>query len=42
MLAKHGGGLEGEHKNVDSPPFRPVKNNRTGTVDKHLDPGSVY
>jgi len=22
--------------------FRPVKNNRTGTLEKHLDPGSVY
>jgi integrase/recombinase XerD len=22
--------------------FRPVKNNRTGTLEKHLEPGSVY
>lgn len=22
--------------------FRPVKNNGTGTLDKHLDPGSIY
>ena len=22
--------------------FRPIKNNRTGTLDKHLEPGSVY
>lgn len=34
-LGKHGGGLDG-------PLFRPVKNNRTGTLDKHLEPGSVY
>ena len=33
--AKHGGELDGSL-------FRPVKNNRTGTLDKHLDPGSVY
>jgi site-specific recombinase XerD len=35
MWAKHGGELDG-------PLFRPVKNNRTGTLDKHLEPGSVY
>jgi len=34
-LAKHGGAL-------DSPLFRPVKNNRTGTLNRPLDPGSVY
>ncbi len=34
-LAKHGGELKG-------PLFRPVKNNRTGNLDRHLDPGSVY
>jgi integrase/recombinase XerD len=34
-VAKHGGDLDGAH-------FRPVKNNRTGTLEKHLDPGSVY
>jgi integrase/recombinase XerD len=33
--AKHGAELDG-------PLFRPVKNNRTGTLDKHLEPGSVY
>ena len=22
--------------------FRPVKNNRTGTLEKHLDPDSIY
>lgn len=42
MLAKHGGGLEGEDKDMDGPLFRPVKNNRTGILDKHLDPGLVY
>ena len=34
-LASHGAALDG-------PLFRPVKNNRTGTLDKHLDPGSIY
>jgi site-specific recombinase XerD len=34
-IAKHGGGQ-------DAPLFRPVKNNRTGTLEKHLDPGSLY
>lgn len=39
-LLKHGGAvLDG---NRDAPLFRPVKNNRTGTLDRHLDPGSVY
>jgi integrase/recombinase XerD len=33
--AKHGGELDGAL-------FRPVRNNRTGTLDKHLDPGSIY
>jgi integrase/recombinase XerD len=44
MLAKHGGGLEGEDKDkdMDGPLFRPVKNNRTGTLEKHLEPCSVY
>jgi integrase len=27
---------------LDGPLFRPVRNNRTGTLDKHLDPGSIY
>jgi integrase/recombinase XerD len=27
---------------LDSPLFRPVTNNRTGTLDRPLDPGSVY
>jgi site-specific recombinase XerD len=34
-LLKHGGDL-------DAPLFRPVKNNRTGTLNRHLDPGSIY
>jgi integrase/recombinase XerD len=34
-MAEHGGA-------ADAPLFRPVKNNRTGTLDKHLDPGSIY
>ncbi len=40
VLAKHGRGLQ--DTDPDSPLFRPVKNNRTGTLDKHLDPGSIY
>jgi len=40
QMGKHGGGLE--HKNLDEALFRPVKNNRTGKLDKHLDPGSIY
>jgi len=38
--AKHGRGADGSI--IDGPLFRPVKNNRTGTLEKHLDPGSVY
>ena len=34
-LGKHGGGADG-------PLFRPVKNNRTGTLERHLEPGSIY
>ena len=30
------------HENLDAPLFRPVTNNRTGVLDKHLDPGSIY
>jgi site-specific recombinase XerD len=37
---KHGGAVS--HESLDSPLFRPVANNRTGTLDRHLDPGSVY
>ena len=39
-VAKHGGGLDGA--DLDGPLFRPVKNNGTGLLDKHLDLGSVY
>jgi integrase/recombinase XerD len=37
---KHGGAVN--HESLDSPLFRPVKNNRTGTLDQYLDPGSIY
>ncbi|WP_263354761.1 site-specific integrase [Acidicapsa acidisoli] len=37
---KHGGALS--HESPDSPLIRPVANNRTDTLDKHLDPGSIY
>lgn len=37
---KHGGAVS--HESLDSPLFRPVANNRTGTLDRHLDPGSIY
>jgi integrase/recombinase XerD len=37
---KHGGGLD--ELDVDGPLFRPVRNNRTGTLEKALDPGSIY
>ncbi len=36
---KHGAGGE---LDLDHPLFRPVKNNRTGVLNKHLDPGSIY
>jgi integrase/recombinase XerD len=36
---KLGGGIEFE---LDGPLFRPVVNNRTGALDRHLDPGSIY
>jgi len=39
-LGKHGGGQDG--LGLDGPLFRPVANNRTGTLDRHLDPGSIY
>jgi len=35
-LGKHGGGRNA--LSLDGPLFRPVANNRTGTLDKHLDP----
>jgi integrase/recombinase XerD len=37
---KHGGAVS--HESLDSSLFRPVSNNRTGTLDRHLDPGSIY
>jgi integrase len=39
-LLKHGGGIGDLDR--DAPLFRPVKNNRTRTLDRHLDPGSIY
>jgi site-specific recombinase XerD len=39
-LLKQSGALSEADR--DGPLFRPVKNNRTGTLDRHLDPGSVY
>jgi integrase/recombinase XerD len=38
-LLKLGGG---EHKDLEEALFRPVVNNRTGQLDRHLDPGSIY
>ena len=34
--------LSGHGGDRDGPLFRPVKNNRTGTLERQLDPGSVY
>jgi len=34
--------LAGHGADRDNPLFRPVKNNRTGTLERQLDPGSVY
>ncbi len=34
--------LAGHRSDVDSALFRPVKNNRTGELNRHLDPASVY
>jgi len=39
-LGNHGGGQHG--LGLEGPLFRPVANNRTGTLDRHLDPGSIY
>jgi integrase/recombinase XerD len=39
-MGKHGGGLVNE--SLDEALFRPVVNNRTGTLNRHLDPGSIY
>jgi len=44
-IAKHGEGQDGEVPEsavLDGPLFRPVKNNRTKTLEKHLEPGSIY
>jgi integrase/recombinase XerD len=38
-MGKHGGGIVFD---LGGPLFRPVANNRTGTLDKHLFPGSLY
>jgi integrase len=38
-MGKHGGGIVFD---PGGPLFRPVANNRTGTLDKHLFPGSLY
>ena len=37
---KHRGAVS--HESLDSPLFRPVANNRTGTLNGHLDSGSIY
>src|SRR5260370_4726524 len=34
--------LTGHRSDVEGALFRPVKNNRTGRLDRHLDPASVY
>jgi integrase/recombinase XerD len=34
--------LAGHRDDVDGALFRPVKNNRTGRLDRHLDPASIY
>jgi integrase/recombinase XerD len=34
--------LGGHRGDLEGPLFRPVKNNRTGRLDRALDPGSVY
>jgi integrase len=44
LLSKHGGGQNGEAPDnavLDGPLFRPVANNRTGTLEKYLGPNSV-
>jgi integrase/recombinase XerD len=38
-MLRHGGG---QHQNLDEALFRPVANNRTGRLDRHLDPSSIY
>ena len=34
--------LTGHRSDVEGALFRPVKNNRTGRLDRHLDPASLY
>jgi integrase/recombinase XerD len=34
--------LTGHRSDVEGALFRPVNNNRTGRLDRHLDPASVY
>jgi hypothetical protein len=34
--------LAGHRSALEGALFRPVKNNRTGLLDRHLDPASVY
>jgi integrase/recombinase XerD len=34
--------LTGHRSDTEGAQFRPVKNNRTGRLDRHLDPASVY
>src|SRR6516165_10698984 len=34
--------MAGHRADLDGPLFRPIKNNRTGRLDRPLDPGSVY
>ncbi len=34
--------LAGHRSDSEGALFRPVKNNRTGRLDGHLDPGSIY
>jgi integrase/recombinase XerD len=38
-MGGHAGGIEFD---LEGPLFRPVANNSTGKLDRHLDPGSVY
>ena len=40
QMGEYGGGQE--HGSVDETLFRSVTDNRTGTLNRHRDPGSVY
>jgi site-specific recombinase XerD len=35
-------GFAGHGEQLNGPLFQPVRNNRTGTLKRHLDPGSIY